>query len=162
MGYFTSVLMIALDRLRLEPCFAFSRIRSACALPSKFSRSAIICSDNQLRRGCPLYFTWSRFSLNQSPITVSPKCPKGGLPRSCKRPAQSRTDAMASASSGTAISVGLYCVVFLEIMMPSCRAIVETSIECVRRVRMKSLLSRGNTCVLSCSLRNAALETIRL
>lgn len=31
MGYFTSVLMIALDRLRLEPCFAFSRIRSACA-----------------------------------------------------------------------------------------------------------------------------------
>ena len=90
-GYFTSVLMIALDRLRLEPCFAFSRIRSACALPSKFSRSAIICADNQLRRGRPLYFTWSRFSLNQSPITVSPKCPKGGLPRSCKRPAQSRT-----------------------------------------------------------------------
>ena len=29
-----------------------------------------------------------------------------------QRPAQSRTDAMASASSGTAISVGLYCVVF--------------------------------------------------
>ena len=130
--------------------------RALAALPIYF------CADNQLRRGCPLYFTWSRFSLNQSPITVSPKCPKGGLPRSCKRPAQSRTDAMASASSGTVISVGLYCVVFLEIMMPSCRAIVETSIECVRRVRMKSLLSRGNTCVLSCSLRNAALETIRL
>ena len=83
------------------------------------------------------------------------------IPQIVKKPAQSRTEEIPSAASAL-ISAGLYWVLFLESMIPSWRATVETSIEWVSLVRIKSLLSSGKTCVLSCSLRNAELETILL
>lgn len=95
------------------------------------------------------------------PDRIFSKMSKRRLPMSWISPAHCSTLQISSFICTVNDGSFLYVRMFSPIFCPRDLANEDTSRECVSLVRIKSLLSSGNTCVLSCNLRKDALPIIR-